>query len=200
MSTLLTTLHSNLLNVSFAVMALSLLTDVSNVRSFPSYNLCVGLVGAYCGANSDRKTSHVSTFALLCCVSLFFDIIFCALWGSSITEGYSSSVKFSFAMMIINMFVKAGAAFVAGRIITNEGGNDSSVSSRHSGNNAYDPADVEMTSPGGINLSIEIDDNDDVNSPIISKERRSDQQRLSQPKIATPIPQVRSPPPPPPKQ
>lgn len=197
-------LQSNLLHSAFAIMACAVLTDISNIRSFPSYNMCVGLVAAYCGSYSAKtaaKTkSQTSTFILLATLSLLFDVIFCGLWGGQIFAGYSSSVKFSLIMFIITMFVKALGIYFGASIVTHDSLGSSNTTNVSScvGGVPYDPADggigseraVEMTSPGSISLQIDDDDNDDdenIRSPL-----------TKQPTIATPIPANRRPPPPPP--
>ena len=210
------TFHNNLLAISWVIIGLSVLTDISNVRSFPSYNTAIGVMCCYCGfnppppsqtqvqtpssTNINKNHKIVSVFVLLCAISLFFDVIFCLLWGSSIFSGYSSSVKFSLVVFIVNMFVKCGSIYFGTGIVTMGGGGEGEGNVENFKSSPYDPGGPAPTSPGNVAISFAIgeeedededeDENEDARSPINSRKTNSN----------SPIPQIRQPPPPPPSQ
>lgn len=102
---------------SWVIMTLSLLTDIiSHVRSFPSYNIVIGVFTWYAAQsilNRNEKETKVldilSAFTMLNLCSLLLDVSFCFIWGRDIIEGDIRSVKFSFAVFILNMLPKAVA-------------------------------------------------------------------------------------------
>ena len=93
--------------VSWCIIAFSLLTDTSHVRSFPSYNIMLGVWACYCGHCKidgkccDSKTKKrqqcdngmysiqiqkmVTAFGITTLASILFDAIFCFLWGKEVS-------------------------------------------------------------------------------------------------------------------
>lgn len=99
-------------------------------RAFPSYNVIIGIFGWYCGhflkelildTKNDRDdevltTKHskiVSLLNTLACFtsiasfSIIVDVIFCFTWGREIIDGDVRSIKFAFAMLILNLVPKS---------------------------------------------------------------------------------------------
>lgn len=133
--------------VSWAILGLSLLIDTSHIRSFPSYNVVVGLWAYYCGnlkctsgatqrdnSPSERRRERrgsltglseemetllrdVSTFSFVASASIIFDVLFCSVWGGEIHKGESTSAKFSFVMFIFTIFAKMAAVFYAAQVV-----------------------------------------------------------------------------------
>ncbi len=107
-------------------MLLGMLTQVSTVYAFPSYNVIVGFWGAYCSfGRHGRATFVLIVFTML---GVILDIIFCA-----INSYDSATFQFALVMLILCLFCKlyllfCGSHFFAalGGAFTEEGGQMSS--------------------------------------------------------------------------
>ena len=102
---------------SWCIIVLSLLIDMNHARSFPSYNIVIGIFTWYCAQlvkvaeyNSLSSLLNVlscyTTFALF---SILLDVTFCFVWGRDIIDGDVRSVKFAFAIFLLNMVPKGVA-------------------------------------------------------------------------------------------
>lgn len=91
---------------------------ISHVRSFPSYNIVIGVFAWYCSQSVKRMVQHnelsstsilniLSCFSMLTLFSLVLDGTFCFVWGREIIDGDVRSIKFSFGLFILNMIPKA---------------------------------------------------------------------------------------------
>ena len=116
---------------SWCIMILSLLIDmISHARSFPSYNIVIGVFawyaaqsfkmedGKYIPNDNNQNTTPSSTstlvnilscFTTMTLFSIILDVVFCFIWGSEIIDGDVRSVKLSFSLFIMNMIPKAVA-------------------------------------------------------------------------------------------
>ena len=105
--------------ISWSVIFLSLLIDTSHARSFPAYNVVLGVWACYCGNHrcptepdgrggddagemdlcgdgdgeaccraSEFKASLrvLSAFSFVATASVFFDVLFCSLWGAEVRK------------------------------------------------------------------------------------------------------------------
>ncbi len=89
-----------LYKLSWVMIGLSLLMDTSHVRSFPSYNIILGVwaysASFYGGNKKDKKTielqqssmlsllKSLSAFSFVVIVSLILDVFFCIIWGEEV--------------------------------------------------------------------------------------------------------------------
>lgn len=102
---------------SWCILVLSLLIDMNHVRSFPSYNALLGIFAWYCSRSIRDEYNNASSsilnitscFTTLTIFSLILDGTFCFVWGREIIDGDIRSVKFSFALFILNMLPKSVA-------------------------------------------------------------------------------------------
>ena len=93
-----------LYKLSWAMIGLSLFMDTSHVRSFPSYNIILG-VWAYSASfydenKKDKKTIELpqssmlsllqllSAFSFVMIISLILDVFFCIIWGEEVRMYY----------------------------------------------------------------------------------------------------------------
>lgn len=113
---------------SWFVIVLSLVIDMTtHERAFPSYNVIIGVFAWYCGQSvnmvaldskesrfevpdTKRLLNTLSCFSTVALVSILVDVIFCFIWGGEIIDGDVRSIKFAFAMFILNMVPKAVAS------------------------------------------------------------------------------------------
>lgn len=67
---------------------LSLLTGVSHVRAFPSYNLIISTFALFAGVQDEKEAilKHTSVCAVIGSVSLVTDIIFCSVWAGDVRQ------------------------------------------------------------------------------------------------------------------
>lgn len=106
---------TKLRHIGWILTFISLLTDVSHQRAFPSHNIIIGVSTCYCGTYTvlgevhqsisgdsrykARFSSYYKEFAqlkkmlsaliLLTFFSLIFDVIFCITWGGDVSSFYS---------------------------------------------------------------------------------------------------------------
>ena len=93
--------------ISWTIIAVSLLIDVSHTRAFPSYNILVGVFGTYLAnqatglveSNVDRDNHEYENFEIeheksflastaaystLTLVSILIDVVYCICWGREV--------------------------------------------------------------------------------------------------------------------
>lgn len=65
---------------------LSLLSGISHVRSFPSYNLIISIVGLFTGIQDEKEIllKHTTVCASIGALSLVADIVFCSVWAGEV--------------------------------------------------------------------------------------------------------------------
>eukprot|EP00970_Alexandrium_tamarense_P010607 scaffold2178_cov171-Alexandrium_tamarense.AAC.3 len=72
---------------------LSLLTGLSHVRTFPSYNIVLAVVALYgSGLQGDRQAAlkSISVCAIIGAISIVADVLFCSFWAGETAMIYSS--------------------------------------------------------------------------------------------------------------
>lgn len=182
---------AKLYGVSWEILGLSLLIDTSHIRSFPSYNVVIGLWAFYCGSlkcpphvaeevsdggreqravattglseEMERVLRDASTFAFVTSASIIFDILFCSVWGGEITQGESNSAKFSLVMFIFTMFAKTSAIFYAAQVVV--GGSDER-GEKESHVRADESAPNTSAGKGRVSFDEESGINNTVQTPI----------------------------------
>lgn len=78
-----------------------MLSQVSSAYSFPSYNVALGLWGAYSAFSKHGR----ATFGLICfqALAVLLDVIFCSVNGKA---DKSASFKFALTMLVFSLFAK----------------------------------------------------------------------------------------------
>ena len=120
---------------SWFILLFSVVIDMTtHERAFPSYNVIFGVFGWYCGhylkvlmlectensntlnSNKDEVLLHSKTLSMLktlacftttASFSIIVDVAFCFIWGEEIIDGDVRSIKFAFAMFILNIVPKS---------------------------------------------------------------------------------------------
>ena len=68
---------------------LSLLTGLSHVRTFPSYNIVLAVVALYgSGLQGDRQAAlkSISVCAIIGAISIVADVLFCSFWAGEVSR------------------------------------------------------------------------------------------------------------------
>jgi hypothetical protein len=101
--------------VSWLMVLLGMLTQVSTVYAFPSYNIILGFWGAYCAfGKQGRATFGLLMFTFL---GIILDVVFCAI--NSFT---SSTFQFALVMLITSLFSKLYILFCGSHFFAALGG------------------------------------------------------------------------------
>lgn len=186
---------------SWCIMTLSLLIDmISHARSFPSYNIVIGVFAWYAAQSfkivdgkyspnnhhstiptSSTITTSTSTlmntlscFTTMTLFSIILDIVFCFIWGSEIIDGDVRSVKLSFSLFIMNMLPKAVATLCVFAIQIDIHDNDRNSFSVQGGD-----SDTNYNNNNSISINI---NNDNNTSREIQMIKTGDKTPMSTPK------------------
>jgi len=116
--------HANSLErVSWFLVVVGMLTEVSSEYAFPSYNVALGFWGAYSSfSKHGRATFGFISFTFL---SILLDVVFCA-----INSHRASVFEFCLTMFIICMLLKVYALYQSSLFFTSIGGAYSLESSK----------------------------------------------------------------------
>ena len=119
---------SGLERCSWTLLFFSLLTQLSTIYSFPSYNVALAFWGCFTAFTKHGR----ACFGLIsfCFISLILDVVFCSI------NYVSSNAMWDFclSMFVICMFVKAYCLYVSSHLFTALGG----ATSMEASNNSYD--------------------------------------------------------------
>jgi hypothetical protein len=118
---------------SWALVGISMLTQVSSKVSFPSYNIALGFWGLYSAfSKQGRATFGLIAFSLF---AIVLDIIFCSLSGSPQT----TTDTFCLTMFVFCLFLKIVVVYVAAHFFASLGGASSMDSSQMNNSSIYEP-------------------------------------------------------------
>lgn len=102
------------------LLCLSLLHSLSSIRNFPSHNVLLALSCLLPPPESLQPT-YFSTLGAFTALTIFFDIVWCAVNGPSITgaqaeSASSAGTKFSFGVFIVAMLAKVPLGLAAAKM------------------------------------------------------------------------------------
>tara|TARA_A100001035_G_scaffold186734_1_gene148879 strand:+ start:456 stop:911 length:456 start_codon:yes stop_codon:yes gene_type:complete len=101
--------------ISWLLVLLGMLTQVSTVYAFPSYNVILGFWGAYCSfGKHGRATFVLLVFTIL---GIVLDITFCA-----VNSYDSATFQFALVMLILCLFCKLYLLFCGSHFFAALGG------------------------------------------------------------------------------
>lgn len=106
---------SQLERVSWILVFLGMMTQISTEYAFPSYNVTLGFWGTYCAfGRHGRATFGLLTFLFF---GIILDIVFC-----SINSSQSSTYLFALVILILCLFAKVYALYCAAYFFAAIGG------------------------------------------------------------------------------
>ena len=109
---------SQLERCGWLVCFLGMLTQVSALTSFPSYNIVLGFWAAYCSFT--RNGRAIFGFICFSVFSLILDIVFCCVYGPA--DENDHAFKFALVMFILCMFVKMAGIYTSSQLFAAIGG------------------------------------------------------------------------------
>mmetsp|Transcript_23751 Transcript_23751/g.21615 ORF Transcript_23751/g.21615 Transcript_23751/m.21615 type:complete len:187 (+) Transcript_23751:34-594(+) len=106
---------NNVERSSWLLLLFSMLTQISSIYSFPSYNIALGFWGVYCSfTRHGRATFGYILFLIYSCL---LDIIYC-----SINHHNTGLYRFCLAMFVICLFIKIYALYYGSQFFAAIGG------------------------------------------------------------------------------
>lgn len=109
---------SQLERCGWLICFLSMLTQVSALKSFPAYNIVLGFWAAFCSFTRNGR----ALFGFICfsVLSLVLDIVFSCVYGPNNDNDHS--FKFALVMFILCMFVKMAGIYTSSQLFAAIGG------------------------------------------------------------------------------
>lgn len=110
-------MHIRFSRLAWLSLCLSILTGISHVRAFPSYNASASLVAIYATfqdyTNPDILLQSHALCGIIGGLTILSDIVFCVIWAREIAQGYSGLAKLSLVAFISNLIIKGALLYSA---------------------------------------------------------------------------------------